>query len=113
MLAHVKPPHNPRVREVAGDRILETIGPGTPLVVLWAYQADRLVVITPRHMGHVASEFVVLDGGDVAELEARVDVLTEQIGANALTIKGLASTLNAVGHVIRTWEVWDGQRDSA
>jgi len=101
MLAHVKPPHNPRVREVAGDRILETIGPGTPLVVLWAYQADRLVVITPRHTGHVASEFVVLDGGGVAELEARVDVLTEQIGANALTIKGLTGRVNAIRFIVK------------
>ena len=105
MLARVKLAHNPRVREVSGDRVLETIAAGTPLVVLWPYQADRLVVITPKHMGHVASEFVVLDeGGDVAELTARGAKLAADLADNALTIKGLKGTIDAVGHVIQTWE---------
>ena len=76
MLATVAAGHSPVVREVNGTRVLETIGPGSPLVVLWAYGDDRLVVVTKRHMGHVAAEFVTMQpGGDVSQVQARVDGL--------------------------------------
>ena len=112
MLATVTAGHWPVVREVSGTRILETIAPGTVLRVLWPYQGDRLVVITPAHMGHVAAEFVEVDddatGTEMWGLEAWVAMLEADMADNLDTLRIAGQTVEKIDVACREWEAWDG-----
>ena len=78
MIATVVPGHWPVVREMGGDRVLETLSPGAQVVVVHQ-DGERLVVITEHRMGHVAAEFMEWEAGDLTELEAKVTELEELV----------------------------------
>ena len=69
MLGHVSPGRWPNVREQPDGRLLETIGPGSPLVVL-SHQGDYLRCITLAHIGYIWAEYVDIEPVDAAELVA-------------------------------------------